>query len=66
MDRLVPRDDVAYLFLHVPLVTLNRLVHYRLLKGRPVTLRWILVLSAMDIVTRSEHIRSPAALERKA
>ena len=42
--------DIEYVFLHVPLVTLNGLVHYRLLTNRPVTWRWLLVLSAMDIV----------------
>ena len=29
--------------------TLNGLVHFRLLTNRPVTWRWILLLSAMDI-----------------
>ena len=42
--------DIEYAFLHIPLVTLNGLVHYRLLTNRPVTWRWILVLSVMDIV----------------
>ncbi len=42
--------DIEYLFLHIPLVTLNGLVHYRLLTNRPVTWRWMLALSAMDIV----------------
>ena len=37
-----------YVFLHVPLVTLNGLVHYWLLTNRPITWRWLLVLSAMD------------------
>ena len=41
--------DIEYAFLHIPLVTLNGLVHYRLLTNRPVTWRWMLVLSAMDI-----------------
>ena len=41
--------NIEYVFLHVPLVTLNGLVHYRLLTNRPVTWRWLLVLSAMDI-----------------
>ena len=41
--------DVEYAFLHVPLVTLNGLVHFRLQTNRPVTWRWMLVLSAMDI-----------------
>ncbi len=39
-----------YLFMHVPTVTLNGLVHYRLLTNRPVTWRWLLLLSAMDMV----------------
>ena len=47
-DRWYP-EDIEYVFLHVPLVTLNGLVHYRLLTKRPVTWRWMLVLSAMDI-----------------
>ena len=37
-----------YLFLLVPTVTLNGLVHHRLLTNRPVTWRWLLILSAMD------------------
>ena len=41
---------IEYVFLHVPLVTLNGLVHYRLLTNRPVTWRWMFALSAMDIV----------------
>ena len=41
---------IEYVFLHVPLVTFNGLVHYRLLTNRPVTWRWMFVLSAMDIV----------------
>ena len=41
--------DIEYAYLHVPLVTLNGLVHFRLLTNRPVTWRWMLVLSALDI-----------------
>ena len=40
--------DIEYAFLHIPLVTLNGLVHYRLLTHRPVTWRWMLALSMMD------------------
>ena len=43
-------SEIGHAFLHVPLVTLNGLVHFRLLTNRPVTWRWMLVLSAMDIV----------------
>ena len=38
-----------YLFMHVPMVTLNGLVHYRLVTNRPVTWRWLLLISAMDM-----------------
>ncbi|MXX53079.1 MAG: hypothetical protein F4Z35_03815 [Dehalococcoidia bacterium] len=40
-----------YLFLPVPFVTLNALVHYRLLTNRSVTWRWMFLLSAMDMAT---------------
>ena len=40
--------DIEYAFLHIPLVTLNGLVHYRLLTHRPVTWHWMLALSMMD------------------
>ena len=40
--------DIEYAFLHIPLVTLNGLVHYRLLTHRSVTWRWMLALSMMD------------------
>ena len=42
-------DEVAQLFPQLALVTLNGLVHYRLLTKRPVTWRWMLVLSMMDL-----------------
>jgi len=38
-----------YLLLHVPLVVLNGLVHYRLRRGRTVTWRWLLFMHAMDV-----------------
>ena len=37
------------MLLLVPLAALNGLVQYRLLTNRPVTWRWMLLLSAMDI-----------------
>ena len=40
---------IPFMLMHVPLVTLNGYVHYRLLSGRRVTWRHLLVLSAMDI-----------------
>ena len=43
-------EDVELLLIPVLLVILNGLVHHRLLTNRPVTWRWILVLSAAEIV----------------
>ena len=42
-------EDIGYVFLNVSLATINGVIHYRLLKNRPVTWRWMLALSAMDI-----------------
>ena len=42
-------DGWGFVLLLVPLVALNGLVHLRLLTNRPVTWRWMLLLSAMDI-----------------
>ena len=42
-------EDIEYALLHIPLVTFNGLLHYRLLTKRPVTWRWMLLLSATDI-----------------
>ena len=41
--------DWGFVLLLVPLAALNGLVHFRLLTNRPVTWRWMLALSAMDI-----------------
>ena len=38
-----------HLFLNVPLVVFNGLVHYRLWTGRAVTWRWLVFLSGLDI-----------------
>ena len=42
-------DDIEYLPLPLLLAVFNGLIHYRLLTNRPVTWRWMLVLSATDI-----------------
>ena len=42
-------DDVGYVLLLAALVTVNGSVHFRLLTNRPVTWRWMLLLSAMDV-----------------
>ena len=48
-------DDIEHLFLHVPLVLSNGLIHYRLLTNRPVTWHWMLALCALDIALISAH-----------
>ena len=57
-------DDVEFVFLLVSLVTLNGLVHYRLLTNRPVTWRWMLVLSAMDLALITANIAIVGGLDR--
>ena len=49
-------DNVGAVLLMVPLVTLNGSVHFRLLTNRPVTWRWMLLLSAMDIALATSSI----------
>ena len=39
-----------HLLLHVPFVVFNAITHYRLRTGQQVTRRWLLFLSAMDVV----------------
>ncbi len=42
-------DDLEYLPLPLLLAVFNGLVHYRLLTNRPVTWRWMLLLSTVDV-----------------
>ena len=42
--------EYLFIFLLVPLVVFNSLVHHRLHRGRTLTWRWLLFLSAMDVV----------------
>ena len=46
-DNIEP-DHTEYLLPLVALVAFNGLVHYRLMTGRPVTWRWLLLLSVVD------------------
>ena len=46
-------DRVELLLLSPPFVLLNALVHHRLRTNRPVTRRWMLALSALDIIALS-------------
>ena len=49
-------DDWGFVLLLVALATLNGSVHFRLLTDRPVTWRWMLLLSAMDIALATASI----------
>ena len=49
-------DHVEHAFLQVLLMMVNGLLHWRLLTNRPVTWRWMLVLSAMDIALVTANI----------
>ena len=43
-------EDIEFLLIPVLMFVVNGLVHHRLLTNRPVTWRWMLFLSALDIV----------------
>ena len=49
-------EDIGFVFLNVSLAAINGVVHYRLLTNRPVTWRWMLALSAMDIALITANI----------
>ena len=49
-------EDIEYALLNVMLATLNGVFHYRLLTNRPVTWRWMVGLSAMDIALITANI----------
>ena len=49
-------DGLGYVLLLAPLAAFNGLVHFRLLTNRPVTWRWMLLLSAMDIALATSSI----------
>ena len=46
-------ERVELLLLSPPFILLNALVHHRLRTNRPVTRRWMLALSALDIIAIS-------------
>ena len=48
-------EDIAYVYLLAPLAMVNGLVHVRLRTSRPVTWRWLLLLSAMDMMVITSH-----------
>ena len=49
-------EDIGYALLNVMLAALNGVFHYRLLTNRPVTWRWMVGLSAMDIALITANI----------
>ena len=49
-------EDIGYVLLNVILATVNGAFHYRLLTNRPVTWRWMVGLSAMDIALITANI----------
>ena len=49
-------QDIGLLLLHVVVLSINSLVHHRLLTKRPVTWRWMLFLCAMDIALITANI----------
>ena len=49
-------QDIELLLLHVVVLSINSLVHHRLLTKRPVTWRWMLFLCAMDIALITANI----------
>ena len=49
-------EDIGYALLNVMLAALNGVFHYRLLTNRPVTSRWMVGLSAMDIALITANI----------
>ena len=52
-----------YILFLIPLATLNGLVHYRLLTNRAVTWRWLLLLSAMDMILATVGIALQGGFE---
>ncbi|MYB50464.1 MAG: hypothetical protein F4X72_14570 [Dehalococcoidia bacterium] len=48
----------------IPLVAVNGLVHWGILLKRPVTRRWLLLLSGLDVALISASVSSFAGLER--
>ena len=49
-------EEIGFVFLSVSLAVVNGVVHHRLLTNRPVTWRWMLALSAMDIALITANI----------
>ena len=49
-------EEIGFVFLSASLAVVNGVVHHRLLTNRPVTWRWMLALSAMDIALITANI----------
>ncbi len=57
-------DHLAPAILVVPLVAVNGFFHHRLLTGRGVTWRWMLLLNCMDVALISASVSTFAGLEK--
>lgn len=57
-------DHLAPAVLAIPLVAVNGVVHCRMLLGRPVTRRWLLLLSGMDVALISGAIGTYPSLDK--
>ena len=49
-------EEIGFVFLSASLAVVNGVVHHRLLTNRPVTWRWMLALSAMDMALITANI----------
>ena len=56
-------DNIEHAYLHGALAIFNGAVHYRSLTNRPVTWRWMLALSAMDIAQITGQIAINGGLD---
>lgn len=49
-------EDMGFVFLNLSLAAINGVAHHRLLTNRPVTWRWMLALSIVDVVLITGNI----------
>ena len=54
-------EQIEFVYLNVALAAINGLVHYRLLRKRPVTWRWMVGLSAADLALITANVAVNAA-----
>ena len=56
-------ENIEHLYLHGVLAIFNGALHYRSLTNRPVTWRWMLALSAIDIAQITGHVAINGGLD---